>query len=495
MLDDHLQQIRTSGVVPCERVKVFLNDEEVTVSRIIRLDQPFAFVKASLPEGKKVRVRIELDRLIHKATVDIHPTRLEIVPDRTNRSVEFELPEPRMAAAIISICAPIVLALDSISPEPTGEKILESDHAGLKSDPEADQTDALQRLLDQVAADPKRSTLSLAPGIYRSGRLTLRTGSSLHLQSGAVLQAIDDPQSFGTRRTTEMPDRPAFIRILEAEGSSLSGHGIIDANGVALRRNGLFGYCLYTLDSKNISIKQVTLMDSGGWNSQFCHSRGIDIENVTVLNNLPPERVLNTDGFDPDSSSDMTIRRCFIHCGDDAVVIKSSFYPERDGAGVENILVEDIISINNSAVFKIGTETTGPFMRNIKARNLDAIRAARGIVIEAFDVAEVSEITIEDVRVAAFVDAERDAVAAIELNVPLPGTVFRKAQGDGRIFNVTITGFVAGNRAPIIANGRNEDHGLKYVRISGINMAGASIPSRDNPYCRIGPYAEILLEK
>ena len=94
--------------------------------------------------------------------------------------------------------------------------------------------------------------------------------------------------------------------------------------------------------------------------------------------------VVNTDGFNPDSSQDVLVDGCFLLCGDDTIAIKSS------GASnllrnVERITVRNSQFITTTSAMKMGTESFADYHRDITFENNDVILADRAINLSCTD--------------------------------------------------------------------------------------------------------------
>jgi polygalacturonase len=69
----------------------------------------------------------------------------------------------------------------------------------------------------------------------------------------------------------------------------------------------------------------------------------------------------NNDGFDPESCTDVVVRRSRFDVGDDAIAIKSGREEDGDRVGVpcRNIVIEDCTMTTRYGAFTIGSELTG----------------------------------------------------------------------------------------------------------------------------------------
>ena len=116
----------------------------------------------------------------------------------------------------------------------------------------------------------------------------------------------------------------------------------------------------------NVLIQGVLLTNSPMWNLNPVYCTNVTIQGVTVNEGTSP----NTDGCDPDSSTDVLIKNCSFNDGDDCSAIKAG----RDADGLRvNIPCQNIVYQN--CVFKAGhggvtcgSETSGG-ITNVFAEN------------------------------------------------------------------------------------------------------------------------------
>ena len=90
----------------------------------------------------------------------------------------------------------------------------------------------------------------------------------------------------------------------------------------------------------------------------FCD--GILAENIQILN---PRFTPNTDGFDPDSTSDVIFEDSYVSNGDDAVAIKAGWdcagYASADAAPSDNIFIRNVTQHIGGGGISIGSEMSG----------------------------------------------------------------------------------------------------------------------------------------
>jgi polygalacturonase len=89
----------------------------------------------------------------------------------------------------------------------------------------------------------------------------------------------------------------------------------------------------------------------------------------------------NTDGFDPDNSSDILIENNFISVDDDAIAVKLKAGRRRD---MRNIVFRNNVIWTMCAALKIGTEVHDHTIRDIRFENNDVVHADSGIVVQCY---------------------------------------------------------------------------------------------------------------
>lgn len=139
------------------------------------------------------------------------------------------------------------------------------------------------------------------------------------------------------------------------------------------------------------------------WNIHPVYCSNVVIRNVTIL---APHDSPNTDGIDPDSSSNICIEDCYISTGDDAIAIKSGWdeYGIAYGRPSSDITVRRITGSSPFAGFAVGSETSGG-VENVLAEHLNFFTSGFGIHIKTntgrggfIRNVTVSDVTLDNVR-------------------------------------------------------------------------------------------------
>ncbi|CAA0830229.1 Pectin lyase-like superfamily protein [Striga hermonthica] len=257
--------------------------------------------------------------------------------------------------------------------------------------------------------------LNVPRGRWLTGSFNLTSDFTLFLEDGAVILGSQDPDewpiieplpSYGRGR-----ERQGGRHISLVHGNSLSNVVITGQNGTIDGQGKMWwdlwwnktlkhtrGHLVELVNSRNILISNLTFRDSPFWTIHPVYSSNVVIRDMTIL---APLNAPNTDGIDPDSSTNVCIEDCYIESGDDLVAIKSGWdqygistakpsanitvrrisgtTPTCSGVGIgsemsggiQNILVEDLRVRDSAAGVRIKTDRgRGGYITNVTVRNV-----------------------------------------------------------------------------------------------------------------------------
>jgi hypothetical protein len=320
------------------------------------------------------------------SVMSVSPLNLNINQILTANSSKFTLPGPGYYALKINNTDRLFIFADLPEDQSVKTGILATG-LGIDNTGKIIETENIQKAINSSAASGK--ILVFPAGIYRTGSLSVPSGTRIYLSAGSVISAVDDLSLLSFNDTIKPK---SFIRIKDAKNVSIRGRGIIDANGRVLRDK--YGDAarmrlLLILNSSDVNIDGIIARDPGSWNTHILYSDKIDIRNVKMLNDID---LSNTDGFDPDASRNVVIDHCFAYCSDDNVAVKttgSSGYL-RDA---ENIIVRNCVFLTKKSSLKVGTESLSANLKNIAFVNNDVIESDRGMSLYCADGA-----TFDDIR-------------------------------------------------------------------------------------------------
>jgi polygalacturonase len=234
------------------------------------------------------------------------------------------------------------------------------------ADGETLDTDCFQRALDHLAARGG-GTLSVPPGRYHLGTLTLGSNTNLHLDAGVTLLAssrVEDYQHQLAQSQAELSQH-VLLYAVGQRNISITGKGVIDGNGEAwfAAEKDAQGYRLPRPQRPRIIVfeacEQVTLNDftiieAPMWTVHLVSCRHVHIDHLTIDNSMS---MPNTDALDIDSCEAVFVSNSYLSAADDAICIKTTHKPAHLRRAARQIMISNCLLRSYSCAFKIGTET------------------------------------------------------------------------------------------------------------------------------------------
>ena len=266
---------------------------------------------------------------------------------------------------------------------------------GTKADGTTLDTAAIQRAID--AAAKAGGTVVFPAGTYLTGSIFVKSGVTLRLDKGVVLQGSQDIKDYPVMPSRiagiEMSWPAALVNVYRQKDATITGEGTIDGNGKVfwdsywtLRKGyeprGLRWASDYDaqrprliqiFDSTHVTLGGgILLRRSGFWTVHICYSNDVTVDGVVIRNNdVKDGRGPSTDGIDIDSSKHVLVAHADIAVNDDALCLKAG--RDSDGLRVnrptEDVVIRDSVVRDGAAGVTFGSETSGGF-RNIEAYNI-----------------------------------------------------------------------------------------------------------------------------
>lgn len=312
------------------------------------------------------------------------------------------------------------------SPNVVGDSFLITNYGASTDLNFSSNTVAVQNAIDAAFINGG-GTVVVDGGTYRTGKIKLKSNVALRINEGSALECI----TYDENKSLDEADRFDELGYISAENSSnitIEGPGRISGNGetyvneaqdsspflplntfnlktyiVEHRKRIMFGkehefkraILLGMRNCTNVTIKNIELFEAATWTARLEGTNNLLIEDVVINNNI---RVANTDGFDIEGGTNITIRHCFIAAGDDAICIKTS---SSETPPLERMLVEDCEVMSLANCFKIGTATWTD-ISNVIVRDCfffmpGVAGGYSGIAIEATDGGNISNISIDNI--------------------------------------------------------------------------------------------------
>jgi len=252
-------------------------------------------------------------------------------------------------------------------------------------------TDAIQTAID-TAFNKGGGKVIVPTGEFLTGAIFLKDNIELYLSPGAVLKFSDQQEDYPVVTSRwEGVRREVYASCLYAENAkniSVTGFGTIDGNGLKwwhIFRNERekLSYPrpkLISFDNcSNITIKDVTLMNSPSWTVNPIRCQNITIDNLSIYN---PANSPNTDGIDPESCKNVRISNCHIDVGDDCIAIKAGTEDTSEHISCENITITNCTMIHGHGGVVLGSEMSGD-IRNVTISNCVFQDTDRGIRLKS----------------------------------------------------------------------------------------------------------------
>ena len=272
---------------------------------------------------------------------------------------------------------------------------------GAVGDGKTDCTEAIARAIAACNA-ARGGTVTFPAGVFFTGPIHLKNNVNLHVPAETTLKFTQDPARY-------LP--LVYSRCIYADGQeniALTGAGTIDGNSDCEHwwpwkgrtncgwKKGMVNQeaarnRLFDMGATDVPVDQRRFGEGSYLRPnlvQFCHSKNILIEGVTMKNSPMFEinPVLSTnvtvrgikiqshgpnnDGCDPDSCSDVLIENCTFDTGDDCIAIKAG--RNRDGRRVavptQNVVIRGCEMKDGHGGVTIGSEMSGN-VRNVFVEN------------------------------------------------------------------------------------------------------------------------------
>jgi len=338
----------------------------------------------------KIKIHAPIARYsIHPASFDLKGT---VTADTLTVSLTPTLFNPRPSYLLFNIndLENLVVLLDppeEIAPSPRGPGVQDVSAPPYAADRSGKQlaTKAIQSAIDKVSQSGG-GIVYAPPGLYRVQSLMLKSGVTLYLAGGAVIQGSDQLADYagdaGREGSTEK-GLPAVIEAHDFKNVAIRGRGRIDAaegklytaDGVAQEvdpRGPNHRVAVRAADGAGFTLEGVTAQDGAGWSLFLNRVENIQITRFKLLG--PMWR--GNDGIDI-CGRNAVVDKCFVYTGDDNFCTKAMHagYPLRE------IYFRNSVGYTNSGGVKVGMQVLSP-QSEIHFENMDIIHAGRGIVVE-----------------------------------------------------------------------------------------------------------------
>ena len=266
---------------------------------------------------------------------------------------------------------------------------------GAKGDGITKDTLAIHSAINAAAAAGSGVILFPSGGRFLTGPFNLTSHCTVYVDSNASILGSPDKRdwpkipalpSYGQAKKGGRARRMSLIHGENVTDVVITGaNGTIDVQGSAWWDNKIKDdtppHLYEFIWSSDLEISHVTLQNSPFWTVHPVYVTGFTVHHVWILN---PTNITNTDGIDPDSTSNVLIHDVYIRNGDDGIAIKSGWdeYGYEYGVPSSNITVRNCNITTPCAAFAIGSEMSGG-VKDVFVEGCHFLDATAGVHIKS----------------------------------------------------------------------------------------------------------------
>ena len=219
---------------------------------------------------------------------------------------------------------------------------------------------------------------------------------------------------------------------------------------------------VYVEHCNHISFHDVTLQNSPFWTLHPAGCNDVLISNIRVLN---PLDCTNSDGIDPDHSTNVRIIGCHVQCADDCICLKTTAGNNEYGP-TKNVIISNCTLTSTSAAIKIGTEGVADF-ENILVDNCIITGSNRGLSIQIRDGGCVRNVSFSNIMI----ETRRFAECWWGCAEPIVMTTHDRNANthSGSIENVRFFNVTCKGENGVFLSGNEENH-IKNVLFENVNV-------------------------
>lgn len=245
---------------------------------------------------------------------------------------------------------------------------------------------AIQRAIDDVAANATGGTVIVPPGEYPSGSIRLRSQVELRLQKGALVKGgakSEDYFSFPMEVTTVTPEgsQKVFLYAWDEHDFAITGEGVIEGQGPCFfdHSKTQWGFwakpacerprMVQLVRCRGVRLDGVTFKDSPGWTMLVRLCEDVEVDGINVQAN---QMIINSDGIDFDGCRRVRVANCRFKTGDDCLIMRAMREAGLPGPVVtEDVVVNDCELDSACQAVRMGCPSDDT-IRNIVFRNIKA---------------------------------------------------------------------------------------------------------------------------
>ena len=331
------------------------------------------------------------------------------------------------------------------------------------------------RGLETERPDPQDNSnvLYFGPGEHWVDSIKIESGQTVYIDGDAILRAVLPAGSQGTRGgvLNLVSYGQPVLDVDGVEDVRICGRGIIDGGCLPHPARNL----IRVANSRNVRIEGLTLRNSPNWHLPIGGSEDVIVEDLACVSGR-----LNSDGINCVSSSNVTVRRCFVRGHDDSFVVKTT-HPETPSTG---ILYEDCVAWNDwGYAFGISYESRAD-IRDVVFRNCDVIFARNWpLGIHISDGGTVGPVLFERMSIHYPQTSIIPHMPRQCIKLDIAEDVWGKDSQRGHIRSITFRDIdINGvDVPPVLIHGFDANHCVEDVLFDGLRVNGRHVVSPQDP--------------
>ncbi|CDF79842.1 polygalacturonase (GH28) [Formosa agariphila KMM 3901] len=222
-------------------------------------------------------------------------------------------------------------------------------------------TKAVQKAIDLCTKGGGGTVIIPAGKTVLIGTIYLKDFVTLHIENGAILLGSPNYEDYTTdTHKNTYKNEPHMDRCLifarNAKSFAIEGYGTIDANGHPknfTKEKGGRPMMMRFLNSSDIHLKDVTLINPASWTSAWLYCDEIVVDGIKIISQVNH----NGDGLDFDGCTNVRVANSSFNTSDDSICLQTS----RPDKPCKDIVITNCVFTSKWAAMRIGLASRGNF--------------------------------------------------------------------------------------------------------------------------------------
>lgn len=294
------------------------------------------------------------------------------------------------------------------------------------------------------------NVIFFSKGVHEVGIIKPKSGQTIYLEQGAIVKG----RIYGEN----------------IENITIKGRGILDANGYTSKKEKICA--IEFKKSKNIKIDGIGLRSGEWWQTLFLLCDNVEVSNMNLMS-----FGLNNDGIDIDGVTNLSVKNCFIGCGDDGFGWHAVDGEKNGQPPTKNCIAKDCIIYNAYAGngLRVGASMETELFENISFKNITVLHHMNAAIrSDHSDWATCKKIKFKNF----YIEQPGKAIEIkIEKTIYSNSTGYRDERGhiNGLYFKN-----IFAPKGSIILEGYDKNHLIENVHFKNVVLGDRKIISKDD---------------